>query len=180
MNISFQRIISSLILTLGMILFLFIIIAKEFMFAIIVASFTMISWILYQVLINKKINYKLIGNVIFISGLIIGVSVFFVFGVEQVAYPAGSIKFKASGIAKSLGVILFSMVPALMFYIVEDTLPKLSISRKEALKDTSANDFSLPTSSKETQINDTVYDEDEWEEVSEEDLENEEYEPSSS
>ena len=85
-------------------------------------------------LINKTINYKLIGNVIFLSGLIIGVSVFFVFGVEQVAYPAGSIKFKASGIAKSLGVILFSMVPALMFYIVEDTIPKLSRSKVESLK----------------------------------------------
>ena len=60
MNINFQKIVSGLILTLGMILFLFIIMAREFMFAIIVASFTLISWILYQILINKKINYKLI------------------------------------------------------------------------------------------------------------------------
>ena len=147
---------------------MFIIIAKEFIFAIIVASFTLISWILYQVLINKQINYKLIGNVIFLSGLVIGVSVFFVFGVEQVAYPAGSIIFKATGIAKSLGVILFSMFPALIFYIVEDTLPQLSISKPETLAERKTQDFSL--SEPENQIVESDYNEDEWEEVSEEDL----------
>ena len=174
MNINFQKIISSLILILGTILFLFIIIAKEFMFSIIVASFTLISWILYQVIINKKINYKLIGNVIFLSGLIIGVSVFFVFGVEQVAYPAGSIKFKASGIAKSLGVILFSMVPALMFYIVEDTLPKLSMSKQETLKE--VTDSKILSYQAEEQSVKAEYNEDEWEEISEEELDEKEFE----
>ena len=171
MNIDFQKIASGLILTLGMILFLFIIIAKEFMFAVIVASFTLISWILYQILINKKINYKLIGNVIFLSGLIVGISVFFVFGVEQIAYPAGSIKFKASGIAKSLGVILFSMVPALMFYIVEDTLPKLSMTKTKILEEpvVVSDDYSKA-------IKETDYNQDDWEEAFEEDLMNEEYE----
>jgi len=174
MNIDFQKIVSGLILTLGMILFIFIIMAKEFMFSIIVASFTLISWILYQVLINKKINYKLIGNVIFLSGLIIGVSVFFVFGVEQVAYPAGSIKFKASGIAKSLGVILFSMVPALMFYVVEDTLPKLSMTQTKSIERASTNivEYSNPEKEKKAQS----YNQDDWEEVSEDDLIDEEYE----
>ena len=175
MNIDFQKIVSGLILTLGMILFIFIIMAKEFMFSIIVASFTLISWILYQVLINKKINYKLIGNVIFLSGLIIGVSVFFVFGVEQVAYPAGSIKFKASGIAKSLGVILFSMVPALMFYIVEDSLPKLTIKRSEALEEPSVV-ASVEYSNAMKQTKEADYNQDDWEEVSEDDLMDEEYE----
>ena len=176
MNIDFQKVISNLILTLGMIVFLFIVFAKEFMFAIIVASFTLISWILYQVLINKKINYKLIGNVIFLSGLIIGIAIFFVFGVEQVAYPAGSIKFKASGIAKSLGVILFSMFPALIFYIVEDTLPQLSISRAESLKEPKVQEYSLPE--KENQIIEPSFNEDEWEEISEEELSEEEFETS--
>ena len=174
MNIDFQKIVSGLILTLGMVLFLFIIIAKEFMFAVIVASFTLISWILYQILINKTINYKLIGNVIFLSGLIIGISVFFVFGVEQVAYPAGSIKFKASGIAKSLGIILFSMMPALMFYIVEDTLPKLSITKNKILKESTSAGFSSPQI--EEQNIKSNYNEDDWEEVSEEDLTEEETE----
>ena len=176
MSIDFQKIGGSSILGLGMILVLFLIFSKEFMFSIIVASFTLISWILYQVLINKQINYKLIGNVIFLSGLVIGVSVFFVFGVEQVAYPAGSIKFKASGIAKSLGVILFSMFPALIFYIVEDTLPKLSISRAETLEESKTQDFSLPEP--ENQIIESDYNEDEWEEISEEELSEQEFEVS--
>jgi len=174
MNIDFQKSVSGLILTLGMILFLFIIMAKEFMFAIIVASFTLISWILYQILIKKKINYKLIGNVIFLSGLIVGISVFFVFGVEQIAYPAGSIKFKASGIAKSLGVILFSMVPALMFYIVEDTLPKLSMTKTKTLEKPVIASDEYSKAIKETKEAD--YNQDDWEEVFEEDLMNQEYE----
>ena len=177
MNIDFQKIVSGLILTLGMILFLFIIMAKEFMFAIIVASFTLISWILYQILINKKINYKLIGNIIFLSGLIVGISVFFVFGVEQIAYPAGSIKFKASGIAKSLGVILFSMVPALMFYIVEDTFPKLSTTKTKTLEEPVIASDEYSKAIKETkETKEADYNQDDWEEVFEEDLINQEYE----
>lgn len=176
MNIDFQKIVSSLILTLGMVLFLFIVMAREFMFAIIVASFTLISWILYQTLINKTINYKLIGNVIFLSGLIIGVSVFFVFGVEQVAYPAGSIKFKASGIAKSLGVILFSMVPALMFYIVEDTIPKLSRSKVESLKTSPPINVNYSNVEKEEEQKDDSYNRDDWEEVDENELMEQDYE----
>ena len=175
MNIDFQKITSGLILTLGMVLFLFIVMAREFMFAIIVASFTLISWILYQTLINKTINYKLIGNVIFLSGLIIGVSVFFVFGVEQVAYPAGSIKFKASGIAKSLGVILFSMVPALMFYIVEDTIPKLS-SKVESLKTSPPMNVNYSNVEKEEEQKDDSYNRDDWEEVDENELMEQDYE----
>ena len=176
MNIDFQKITGGLILTLGMVLFLFIIIAKEFMFAIIVASFTLISWILYQVLIKNQINYKLIGNIIFLSGLIIGISVFFVFGVEQIAYPEGSIKFKASGIAKSLGVILFSMVPALIFYLIEDAFPKLSTTQNKILKEVSMKEDLPIISSPKKQIEDKNYNEDDWEEVSEKDLSEEEYE----
>lgn len=170
MNINLQQIISNSILVVGMIFFLFVVIAKEFMFSIIISSFTLISWILYQIIVSKKINYKKIGNVVFLSGIIIGVATFFVFGVEQVAYPAGSIKFKASGIAKSLAVILFSMLPALMFYIVEDSIPSISSSKKIELP----RETRMKKEKKE--IENVEYNEDEWEEISEEELSDQEYE----
>ncbi len=170
MNINLQQIISNLILVIGTIFFLFVVIAKEFMFSVIIASFTLISWIVYQKIISPKINYKKIGNVIFLSGIVIGIAIFFVFGVEQVAYPAGSVKFKASGIAKSLAVILFSMLPALMFYIVEDSIPSISSSKKTELP-------KKATIKKEEEETEKVeYNEDDWEEISEEDLSDQEYE----
>ena len=112
----------------------------------------------------------------FLSGLIIGVSVFFIFGVEQIAYPAGSIKFKATGIARSLGIILFSMVPALIFYIVEDTLPKLPTLQKEQLKEPKKQKPPFPD--KENLIIESEYNKDEWEEISEEELSKQEFEVS--
>mgnify|MGYP001284494154 CR=1 FL=1 len=170
MNINLQQIISNLILAVGMIFFLFVAMAKEFMFSLIIASFTLISWIFYQIIVSQKINYKKIGNVIFLSGIIIGIAIFFVFGVEQVAYPAGSVKFKASGIAKSLAVILFSMLPALMFYIVEDSIPTISSSKKIKLPQKTI------VKKEEKVIEKVEYNEDEWEEVSEDELTDQEYE----
>jgi len=165
MNIELHKLFSWTILILGTIVFLFILTAKEFAYSIIVACFTLISWIGYSVAIEKNKNYKFIGNVIFISGIIIGIAVFFVFGIEEVAIPRGSFQLKASGIAKSLSVILFSMVPALMFYVIEEKLPKITETRINKL-----------SSKKEELKPKDDYSSDEWEEVSEEEINSEDFE----
>ena len=128
-------------------------------------SFTLISWIGYSILIEKKNNYKFIGNVIFIIGFFVGIAVFFVFGIEEVAIPKGSFQLKASGIAKSLSVIIFSMLPALMFYVIEEKLPKIINNKRERL---------VSKNSKEE--TNRTYNADEWEEVTEEDINAEDYE----
>ncbi len=165
MNLNVQKIIGWTILIAGFIVFLFVVSAKEFTFSIIVAAFTLISWIGYSLVVENRKNYKLIGNVIIGAGIIMGIAIFFVYGVEEVAFPRGSFQFKASGIAKSLGVILFSLVPALLFYVVEDTLPNLVNKRKLTLNDASQQE----EKAKE-------YNDDEWEEVTEEELSSDEYE----
>jgi len=163
MNIDIQKIIGGLILVFGLGIFLFVVTAKEFEYSIIVAAFTLISWIGYTLTIEKKQDYKIIGNVIISTGIIMGVAIFFVFGVEEVAFPRGSFQFKASGIAKSLAVILFSFVPALLFYVVEETLPRIAKART-----------SLPQETETQPIND--YDDDVWEEVAEEEITSNEFE----
>ena len=163
MNIDIQKIIGGIILLAGLAFFLFVVTAKEFEYSIIVASFTLISWITYMLTIEKNQDYKQIGNVIITTGIIMGIAIFFVFGVEEVAFPRGSFQFKASGIVKSLAVILFSLVPALLFYVVEETLPRIAKART-----------SLPQETKKQPIND--YDDDIWEEVSEEEITSNEFE----
>ena len=163
MNIDLQKIIGGTILAAGLIVFLFVVSAREFAYSIIVATFTLMSWIGYVITVENNRNYKLIGNIIFSAGIVMGIAIFFMYGVEEVTFPRGSFQFKASGIAKSLAVILFSMVPALLFYIVEDTLPKLAFKKEvpaPLLEESEEKD----------------YDDDEWEEVSEENLESEDYE----
>ena len=157
MNIDIQKIIGGLILLVGLAFFLFVVTAKEFEYSIIVASFTLISWIAYMLTIEKNQDYKQIGNVIITTGIIMGIAIFFVFGVEEVAFPRGSFQFKASGIVKSLAVILFSLVPALLFYVVDETLPRIAKART-----------SLTQKTEKQPIND--YDDDIWEEVSEEEI----------
>ena len=163
MNIDIQKIIGGIILLVGLAFFLFVVTAKEFEYSIIVASFTLISWIAYMLTIEKNQDYKQIGNVIITTGIIMGIAIFFVFGVEEVAFPRGSFQFKASGIVKSLAVILFSLVPALLFYVVDETLPRIAKART-----------SLPQQTEKQPIND--YDDDIWEEVSEEEITSNEFE----
>ena len=163
MNIDIQKIISGTILLLGLAVFLFVVTAREFEYSVIVATFTLISWIAYILTIEKNQDYKQIGNVIITTGIIMGIAIFFVFGVEEVAFPRGSFQFKASGIVKSLAVILFSLVPALLFYVVEETLPRIAKART-----------SLPKETEKQPIND--YDDDIWEEVSEEEITSNEFE----
>ena len=163
MNIDIQKIIGGTILLFGLAVFLFVVTAREFEYSIIVASFTLISWIAYMLAVEKNQDYKQIGNVIITTGIIMGIAIFFVFGVEEVAFPRGSFQFKASGIVKSLAVILFSLVPALLFYVVEETLPRIAKART-----------SLPPATEKQPIND--YDDDIWEEVSEEEITSNEFE----
>ena len=153
------------ILTIGLGVYTFVISAQEFTYAIIVAGFTMISWVGYMLIIEKNNNYKLIANTILVAGILVAISTFIVFGIEQVAFPRGSFQFKSSGIAKSLSVILFSLIPALMLYVVENNFLQIQSKKVVSL-----------SSKKEKQPVEN-YDKDEWEEVSEEELETGEYEP---
>ena len=62
------------------------------------------------------------------------------------------------------------MLPALMFYIVEDSIPSISSSKKIELP----RETRMKKEKKE--IENVEYNEDEWEEISEEELSDQEYE----
>ena len=56
------------------------------------------------------------GGLILVIGLILALSVFFVFGVEEIPHPIGAIVFHTGGIAGSLGIGFFSLFPLLIIH----------------------------------------------------------------
>ena len=62
---------------------------------------------------NSLTNFSL---VISSAGFLLAISVFFLYGVEEVAHPIGAIVFHSGGIAGSLGIGLFSLFPLLIIH----------------------------------------------------------------
>ena len=69
---------------------------------------------------KSNLNYynffdqKLFSKILCYSGVLLSISMFFMFGVEEVAYPVGAIIFHQDGIAKTLGVLLVALLPVLL------------------------------------------------------------------
>jgi hypothetical protein len=61
-------------------------------------------------------DVRIFAWVISLSGFLLAVSVFFVFGVEEMPHPIGAIVFHSSGIAGSLGIGFFSLFPLLIIH----------------------------------------------------------------
>jgi hypothetical protein len=56
------------------------------------------------------------SRILSVSGFLLSFTVFFMFGVEEMAYPAGAIVFHSIGIAKALGIGFAASIPLLILY----------------------------------------------------------------
>jgi len=102
-----------MILFVGLILFFLSLANNNLNIALVALTSTLIFWVIYGLLFDA-FDVNIFAVVISSAGFLLALSVFFLFGVEEVPHPIGAIVFHAGGIAGSLGIGLFSLFPLLI------------------------------------------------------------------
>ena len=115
MNLDLKKIAGGLILIIGLILFFSSLIDNNLNLALVSLASTLIIWVIYGLLLDV-FDVRIFSWVISLSGFLLALSVFFVFGIEQMPHPVGAIVFHTGGIAGSLGISLFSLFPLLIIH----------------------------------------------------------------
>ena len=115
MNMDFKKIVGGLILGIGAFAFILSISNNDLNIALIYLTATLIVWVLYGLLLNL-FDVRAFSWIISVSGCLVAIAVFFMFGIEEVPYPAGAIVFHSGGIAGALGIALFALFPILFLY----------------------------------------------------------------
>ena len=115
MTLSLKKNAGVFILVIGLILFFSSLIDNNLNLALVSLTSALILWVLYGLLFDI-FDIQIFAWVISLSGFLLALSVFFVFGVEEMAHPIGAIIFHTGGIAGSLGIGFFSLFPILIMH----------------------------------------------------------------
>ena len=115
MNLDLKKMAGGLILIIGLILFYSSLIDNNLNLALVSLTTALILWVIYGLLLDV-FDVRIFSWVISLSGFLLALSVFFVFGVEEMPHPIGAIVFHTSGIAGSLGIGFFSLFPLLIIH----------------------------------------------------------------
>ena len=115
MNFDLKKMAGGLILIIGLILFLSSLVDNNLNFALVSLTSALILWVIYGLLLDV-FDVRIFSWVISLSGFLLALSVFFVFGIEEMPHPIGAIVFHSGGIAGSLGIGLFSLFPLLIIH----------------------------------------------------------------
>ena len=115
MNLDLKKIAGGLILIIGLILFFSSLIDNNLNLALVSLTSALILWVIYGLLLDV-FDVRIFAWVISLSGFLLALSVFFVFGVEEMPHPIGAIVFHTGGIAGSLGIGFFSLFPLLIIH----------------------------------------------------------------
>ena len=115
MNLELKKIAGGLILLVGLILFFSSLVDNNLNLALVSLTSALIIWVIYGLLLDV-FDVRIFAWVISLSGFLLALSVFFVFGVEEMSHPIGAIIFHTGGIACSLGIGLFSLFPLLIIH----------------------------------------------------------------
>ena len=83
--------------------------------ALVSLTCALIFWVLFGLLFDT-FDVQIFSWIISSTGFLLALSVFFLYGVEEVAHPIGAIVFHSGGIAGSLGIGLFSLFPLLIIH----------------------------------------------------------------
>ena len=155
--------ISCAVLGIGLLIYCCYVSAFEF----IPASITMLTALLFWIAITMHFeifNKITFAKVFCCAGLLLSLSIFFLFGIEEVPFPNGALLFHGYGIALSLLVILLSITPIL--FIMDFDLSSLPTNSQ----------FSEAISPPTETANETEDLNDDWEIATENDLESGDYE----
>ena len=104
-----------LILIIGLILFFSSLEDNNLNLALVSLTSALILWVIYGLLLDV-FDVRIFAWVISLSGFLLALSVFFIFGVEEIPHPIGAIVFHTGGIAGSLGIGFFSLFPLLILH----------------------------------------------------------------
>jgi len=115
MNQNLKKIASGLILVIGLFLFFSSLLNNNLNLALVYLTSTLIFWVLYGLLLDD-FDVRIFAWVISATGFLLAISIFFIYGVEEVPHPVGAIVFHAGGIAGALGMGLFSLFPFLIMH----------------------------------------------------------------
>ena len=115
MNLELKKIAGGLILLVGLILFFSSLVDNNLNLALVSLTSALILWVIYGLLLDV-FDVRIFAWVISLSGFLLALSVFFVFGVEEMPHPIGAIVFHTGGIAGSLGIGFFSLLPLLIIH----------------------------------------------------------------
>ena len=144
---------------LGYVLFLYFVAESTFSSAILSLMLFIYIWLFTSLYLNKY-SFTSFLYVVCGSGILVAISLFFLLGVEEVAYPQGALLFNLEGIAKSLFV----------FFIC--SLPLILVNKENNLFDI----FNLEQTATHTTQPTASYDQDLWEEATIEDVESGDFE----
>ena len=74
-----------------------------------------ILWVLYSLILDV-FDFRFFAWIISVSGFLVAISVFIMFGIEEVPYPVGAIVFHSGGLAGALGIGFFALFPILILH----------------------------------------------------------------
>ena len=115
MNLDLKKMAGGLILFIGLFLFFSSLVDNNINLALVSLTSALIFWVIYNLLLDV-FDVRLFALVISLVGFVLALSVFFVFGIEEMPHPIGAIVFHTGGIAGSLGIGFFSLFPLLIIH----------------------------------------------------------------
>jgi hypothetical protein len=124
-----SKVISWFILGGGFCLYLWNIISSEFAYATIFMTGAILLWMFVGFTTNT-FNQTEFAKVLSGAGFLLALSVFFLYGLEEMPYPAGAIVFHSDGIAKALGLGIAAFLPLL--FGIEDVSSATSATSPKA------------------------------------------------
>jgi len=99
---------------LGYILYIVILIVNSLTAAILWTIFNIYIWLACSITL-KTYNVKSFIYILCCSGISIAISIFFISGVEQLAYPEGALMFNVDNIMKACLLFFVSTIPIIIF-----------------------------------------------------------------
>ena len=144
----FKKIACSLILVIGVFAFIVSISNNNLNFALIYLTTALILWVLSGLLLGA-FEVRIFAWIVSASGFLVAISVFFMFGIEEVPYPVGAIVFHSGGLAGALGIGFFALFPILILHHTgAEKLPQITriepnMSREDMGPEIESNEWEM-------------------------------------
>jgi len=157
----YNEIIKKIVLLIGLIFFLNSIYLDRFDVSVVIILSTIILWLTLGYFWDVTRNFKEVSNIIFFIGIITFFAIFINFGIEQTAFPIGGFLLKSDGIFKAFFVLFLLLIVGFLFRYLNELEPR-------------ARDKNISNAISQKQ--EPLFESDDWELVSEDEIMIDDYE----